>query len=465
MPPTEQDQANKPVEQSQQPTEQVASALDHHPDRPISTVVTGGQVDQIINIARLDELKTTKLFYLFRDTKQVVVFLLILIAVASSISYIYWRSQQPEWMPEDGFNIAIAQIGQVTEKGVEATEDTTKFTIALSHYLSTQTGQDDFGLDVYVSNKKMPILMDEAGATKLAKKTNADLVVYGSVSFNRDIGEFLPSFYVVGRNGGIDATGYNQFARPITFTTEYNSKEQLKFILHTRASILTNFIKGLVYFNIKNPKYKAAEDSFQTAVNEAEKLPPFGGQEVLYLMLAAAQRQQATPAKFGQARSNLGTALDLNPEYARAGIGMGNSFYDEFVAGDADPMLLEQAMAEYSWALTAQDNPTSAHIDTKANIGLGNVLFLQARQGSDFTRLDDTRTYYQNAINAHLQNPEAIELARVVAYAYRGLGWIYDVQGNFIESKAAYEKCVSLPTDEKLRHDCQTELDAIKVTK
>lgn len=448
---------------------QVRSALDQPSDRPISTIVTGGKVEQIINIANLDELKTTKRYYLFQDRGQVALFLSILIAVGSLIGAVTWWFQQPEKMPDGGFNIAIAQIGEVTAKGVQATERTTKFAFALSQYLSNQTGQDDFGLDVYVSNKNMPIIQQEGDAINLARRINADLVVYGTVTYNREIGKFLPNFYVAGRSGGMDASGYNQFARPITFTTAYDSEEELEFILHTRAVILTNFVKGLVYFNIQQPKYKAAENSFQIAVNEAEKLPPFGGQEVLYLMLAAAQRQQATPQKFEQALDNLGKALDRNPQYARAGIGMGNSYFDEYkhsldVSGEADSVLLEQAEAEYLWALNdATDKPLSAHIDAKANIGIGNILILRAQQQRDFTVLEEAVKHYQLAIEEYRQNPEAKELARIVAYAYHNLGSVYGVQGKFDAAKDAYENCVNLPTDEKEKYECQKELNQIRL--
>jgi tetratricopeptide (TPR) repeat protein len=434
-------------------------------DGQITNVVSESQIDQLISIAKLDELtiETTKLLLFFRDIKQLVVFVLLVsaiaLATAGGIVYYRWWAAQPEPGPADTFNIAIAQFGEVTADGIQATERTRRFMILLCHYLDSETDLNNFGLEVHVDHKKMPVITEDAEAEKLAQQVDADLVVYGNVTIVGDRGEFMPRFYVSGRKSDIEVSGYNQLARPISFRTGDASEEELNRTLRTRAAILVNYVKGLVYLNVEKRNVEGAAYSFRQAVREAEKeQEPFVGQEVLYLMLSYAEK---ISGNYAEAQVNVEKALALNPNYARAFIGLGNIHYEQFLAGDNDPVLLDQAWDEYQMAMDATDRHANAYIDAKAMLGFGNIMTLRVRLGQGFDLLDRAVEYYLFVVHRHEQQPKDEGLARLAAYAYRNLGWVYDAQGDFVMAKMAYQRCMELPTDFYMHEKCQAEIDAI----
>ena len=94
----------------------LALALESEAGAQQVTVVAGGQVDQIVNIARLGVLNLTvkRHVSVFRDVRQLVVFLAVALAVGTVLSFIVWKGRQPAKMTGD-FNIAVAEFGQVAE--------------------------------------------------------------------------------------------------------------------------------------------------------------------------------------------------------------------------------------------------------------------------------------------------------------------------------------------------------------
>lgn len=440
-------------------------------DGQITNVIEHSQIDQVISIANLDDLtiQTTKHFFFFHDLRQLVTFVLIPLVTVLTISggwYGYrWYSSQPVPAPDDidAFNIVIAQFGQVTADGIKATEKTRRFAVILCHYLDNEIKENNYDLKIHVDHQNMPVITEDAQAARLAKRLNSDLIVYGNVTLDGETGTFLPSFYVSNRTNDVEVGGYNQFARPIRFNTNADSEEELTRILRTRAAILVNYIKGLVYLNHRQrtaEMVEAAEYAFQQAVNEAETLEePFQGQEVLYLMLSYVQKMGE---RYDEALLNLDKALELNPEYARALIGLGNIYYTQFVNGDDDPILLDQAWDYYQWAMEAKDRPPSAYIDTKAMIGFGNVQIMRVRHTRDLSLLDDAIQRYQWVVKRHEQLPGDRGLARLVAYAYRNLGWVYDLKGEFTAAEKAYRRCFALSTDTVMKDKCKEEIEVIQ---
>ncbi len=96
--------------------EAVARALGDDSETQINNFITGGKIDQLINIGRVDQLTLLNRITPFRDVKQLLAFVGILLLVAAGVYAAYWYSIQPRKLTGD-FNIAIAQMGQTTDAG------------------------------------------------------------------------------------------------------------------------------------------------------------------------------------------------------------------------------------------------------------------------------------------------------------------------------------------------------------
>lgn len=347
----------------------------------------------------------------------------------------------PTPRPLDGdFNIAIAQFGEIEPNGeVKTSERTAKFTQALCNYLDSEFSNDKYGMNLDVSHRNMPTITEDSQAAELAEQINAHIVLYGAVDFNDEekIGTFTPRFYVVDRpdmRNSEDVIGYNQLARPIRFSTEFQSEEDLKATLRTRAAILTNFTSGLVYMNTGD--LSTARQSFQLAVTESENVDPFEGQEVLYLMLAYAYKLQG---EYDRSLDVLEKALERNPYYARAYIGLGNNYYlmarEKMMNGqNVDAELLEKAYEAYQRARIVDGQSLGARVEEKVTIGLGNIDFIQAISEKDLSLFNRAIEQYQDIIDLfEAGGSEDAMLARLAAVAHCNIGdaleWLGDDTG------------------------------------
>ena len=379
-------------------------------------------------------------------------------SVAGGIYYVRWKNVQPSVMDGD-FNVAIARFAKMTDDGPAASRDTLRFMNALCTYLDSEYRATDFGLDVQISHTNMPVITEDLEAKKLAEKTNADLVIYGTVAFGEGEGRFLPSFYVADQPSTDEVTGYNELGTPIRFDADFDSEEELYHTLQARAAILVNFTRGLIYLADEN--LDGALYSFQEAARESETIDPFGGQEVLYLMLAYSQRllQQHETAI-----TTLEKALALNPEYARAYIGLGNNLYALFKeSGRSDRALLDEALGAYERAMVAGDRPPSAYIAEKAAIGAANVIFEEAAMaGGDLTLLEEAIVQLQS-VTSRYETLEEPNLARIAGYAYYNLGYYLDLRGDTDDAIAAYQRAADLPTDALIQRKALAELEALGV--
>ena len=131
-------------------------------------MVAGGQVDQIVNIARLGVLNLTVKRHLsvFRDVRQLVVFLAVALAVGVVLSFIVWRVRQPAKMTGD-FNIAVAKFGEV--QGSEnaemiASDRAANISNVLFNFLGREYDASGMGLDVQVAHKNMPLVIGSKDA-------------------------------------------------------------------------------------------------------------------------------------------------------------------------------------------------------------------------------------------------------------------------------------------------------------
>lgn len=325
-------------------------------------LVAGGNVEQLVNIARLGVLvlkvEQTRIFYFFRDVRQVVAFLLTLVLVASAVSYGIWLSRQPQVMTGD-FNIAVAEFHETSTPGA-----TTGVATILSQKLATFLDQEyqliNFE-EVQVAHDKIGVIREAEQARALAEKIGADLVIYGDVTIVGDEAQITPKFYVVEpfRPDAGEIGGQHQLALPVTFATDdlIRQGSEVNVVLQQRTAILTEFTKGLAYRATGNQVL--ALEAMDSAITHADTYGDFPGKEVIFMIASDVARLQEA---YDLAQQYVDRALALNPNYGRAYIALGNVYYEQ---GD-----LFQAQAAYRQALELPDQPFGSYIAEKANLGL-----------------------------------------------------------------------------------------------
>lgn len=398
-----------------------------------------------------------KFFSIFKDNQQLIIFLSFILLVGAGIGFAFWWISQPQYMEGD-FNIAVAQFGEITDEGVIESVQAAKISNSLFNYLDSEYKATDFGLEVQATHKNIPIIFEDLEAEALAQRINADVVIYGNVSVNDGVAEFCPRFYVADHPDTQELTGQNKLAHPIEFNiSELGFQDEINRRLRGQASILVSFTEGLVYLSSDN--LDGATNSFQQAINEAEHFDPFPGMETLYLLFSVPNRLQKN---YSKAVESLNKALLINPENARAYIGLGNIYYDQAIL-DWDQGKLEQALTNYEKALTAQYHPPGAYVKEKVNVSMGNIYIVQAQLNED-SRLYSQAILHYDQVIARYKETENSKVRQLASVAYFGLGAAYERQGDNLHAMSAYEQCIKLTDNLELQSRAETQLSLVKNT-
>lgn len=428
--------------------------------------VSGGDVvfgDKIIKF-----FQESLNIYVFKDVRQLVVFLGFLILVSGTIGGTYWYSIQPKKLTGD-YNIAIAQFGEIQEEGkIKPSQNAEKIRMKLFRGLQSEYDGSVLGFSVQVENKNMPLVTTDSDARKLAKKVNADIVIYGFVTVQPDgkHANFLPQFYVVEHLDTEEITGTSALAVELPFDlSELNSEDELNSQLRVRAEILFNFTKALIYYSQKD--YSTALRTLNLAIKSAETLPEtFEGQEVLYLLAAKAYTRQTD---YENANQMLDQALLLNPDYARAHLGRGNIYYQQgkIIPQEGQPPaynqdLLFKAKTEYELALQSFDGSEDPYIPIKARTNLGNVFlnlaFIHNGDAGLFAQATDHYLYVVH----EFQRTKDPFLHSYAAIAYAGLGGIYQQNGEIDQALAAYQQAYALADDPEFTQEIARQIESLK---
>ena len=301
--------------------------------------------------------------------KSILAILVITLMIGGfSLSVWQYLNRPPNLQGE--FNIAIADFGEFNSQGeIVSSVSGQRISQALLLFLQSEFESQPFGLEVVVSNNNMPLITEDTKASELLKETNAHIVIYGTVAIDGQNAEFIPSFYV-GENSNIsEISGPNELAVPIEFEKQdlgFQSKVNKK--LQEQSSILVLVTKGLVH--LENDDILQASSAFEEAIRRSDSLliPDFDGKELLFLLRGLVARLDGD---IDGARIHYENALSTNPEYARAYIGMGNTFYQEFQIDWENKSLLDDSISFYEKALTAKDKPAGSFIDPKVYYSLG----------------------------------------------------------------------------------------------
>ena len=324
------------------------------------------------------------------------------LAVLILIGFVSTRTQQqlqqilptptPARLTGD-FNVLVAEFGQEDADGVvrptersrqlsQTVFDTLKAqrdaipTVALKEAVDLRYA-DSAALGVQVA--------DEASAVRAAQAVGAQMVIYGTLDRQ---GDFIPRFYIAPvTRGEINVLNTGQFQlgeQPIRFGVEaaFNSNTDLR----VRSSALMYLIMGLTYDLFGRVEqslevYKQAEDQLLVLPEQGqgkENLYFFLGQAAFYKQFKTNDRQ-ASEELNTEAEAAFKKALNSNPAYSRAMIGLGSVLSARLQRLDTITTALEMPelgdmFARYEEAVAQAQTDHDPFMENWANFNLARLM-------------------------------------------------------------------------------------------
>lgn len=302
-----------------------------------------------------------KILVVFSDWRQVVAFLVVLIMAGAIVYGVIRSSQQPARM--DGkFNIAVAGID------MEAAGADSIYGPIISQQIASILRAELQAIDsgVQVSSDRMPRIGDEDddAARALAKKVNADVVIFGEAEAvpGGDI-RFTPHFYVndTKHPNVYEVNGADFMEKALTVEKASLDKEHPDTAeIAARAALMTDFTQALVYLALDD--LESAGDRIGSAIGHLQSddaLRELSGYEVIYLYAShiALMSHDLDLAEVYAAR-----ALETNRAYGRGYLALANIYIAE--------RKYDQALQAYRDA-AARSGQSQALVDEKAALGSG----------------------------------------------------------------------------------------------
>lgn len=318
-------------------------------------------------------------------------------------------------------------------------------------------------------------------AAALAEQINAHIVIYGLVTDTSSGVSVEPRFFVKLPNSyeAGQMTGDDGLGAPIEVdNTSLSTQIGVNNALSNRTEVMALLTKGLALFY--SHQYEDALSAFEQA-NDDDRWPSDRRQrEVLFVM----QGNAAVRALLiDDAEAAYRAALEIEPEYSRAMIGLADVYYLRALDGVTnqrfypDPVLLDQAVDSLRDAANAEIQPPAADVPTKIAAALGQIYILQWVAYGDDTHdlaIEQFNTIiatYDDGANPRVQELAAEAHARLALIAWRdsdldtaiseytaainlstapyrrGLYWasladLYSAQGRSEESGEANEKAI-----------------------
>lgn len=370
----------------------------------------------------------------------------IFITAAAFALYFALRPELPNHMTGD-FRIGIAEF--------EILSPTNKHDISydLSYGVYHKTKQtfseleSDFSVTIWDPSQVGIISGQTANerAQNAAIKANqigADILVYGLIDTRETQWLITPEFYIADR--GIfdiqELTGYYQFGNVLTVNS--SSDIATRIITSQKAELLARIIIGLSFYSIE--KYQTSYALLQELVSNP-LWADVGGLQLLYVLIGNAAGRSG---EINQAEIAYQKALEIDPEYSRAYLGLASIYYIQSLDGlqndlsAANNELLEKSISFYQHAAIVKNIPPSSNTFVKIDFGLGQCytvlgFSLDPSMFSEaVSKLESVIEEYNDTKN------EEIRIFAGEAHARLGLIFAYaDEQQKSIEE---YEKAIAL---------------------
>jgi tetratricopeptide (TPR) repeat protein len=299
-----------------------------------------------------------------------------------SVRSIHGALNQPSRMTGD-FNVVVTEFDGRDASGRPVGSDVAS---ELSTSLSKTLVQELANIESAVVTVRAPA---EAGrleggaspeeralaARRLAEQVDADVVIYGWLDATRTT--LQPEFYLRERAlaDAQELLGSFRLGSAISGAVPLDSEPaaaiSVRQRLSSRARAISELVLGLSFFRLQ--QYSEAERHFDGAIG-AQGWPDGDGKEILYLF------RGSTAGALGdltEAADWYDRALELNPQFARARLGLAEVRFQEAKGtcepGDVGAEGLRQARDAFRATLSATDQPASANVSAKAHLSIARV--------------------------------------------------------------------------------------------
>jgi tetratricopeptide (TPR) repeat protein len=229
----------------------------------------------------------------------------------------------------------------------------------------------------------------EKHAENLLKRTNANMIIYGTVQQAGGSLQLQPEFYVMleDTHETQELVGKYAFGSVIEIIgsgENLPAQISLNLELSQRAQALGLITRGLTFYTIN--RYDEALKWFEKANDEKYWEVTDEGREVVYQFQGNSYQIMFLLPEAEQAYL---TALKIEPQYARSYAGLGNiAFLRSIERQPGEPFspdmeLLDEALQYFERASKAEVQPASADIPAKVAFGRGQIYTAQWFAGQE----------------------------------------------------------------------------------
>ena len=399
------------------------------------------------------------------------------IVVAPTVLPTLEPTQVPKSMPRNGYNIFVADIGQVDAGGVlklaAGQELSADFVKTLGAELNDSAvlppeARADFPPKVWGSVEaksngwEVGPIVNDAAAEQIAKQLGAQLVIYGNIEVSGTSQLALGMYVPTAVNVADELTGRFPLGPPLDvalpLTPEVAKGVQLH--LNDRQRLLSRWAIGLAY-DLYGRKEKALE-MFLNAAKKAKELDI--GLDVTNFLVG---REYLFLRKTHEAEEAHKAALDFNKDYLRAHIGLGDVYF-QYAAQMSPTLALETGAYDRATNKYAQaETMAGMQLETRqllplARLGLGLTKVLEAagleslkRKSEALPLFTDGIRLIEPALTELGLRPEGQRRTLAIGYfwlaqAYRGLARLGGdgdrtvQQAQFKQAEVAFDNCMQL---------------------
>ncbi|MSP12192.1 MAG: CHAT domain-containing protein [Chloroflexi bacterium] len=390
---------------------------------------------------------------------------ILIVVIAAMALFFYIEITPPKPMRSD-FNIALTKFGEIDDRGNISFWE--KGDVVRESILANlQNELEAIPRIKGIVEMRLTTNLVQGATTDqrrqavqaIALKDNAHLVVYGNLQTREGKSTFVPEFYITNLKGAEELIGSTQLGTPITIGSI--TVGSIGPTLTARTEALVLFTIGLIFLN------DGDRDNAVTWFSRAKVVEGWKdeeGKEVLYLFLGTAYYLRDRNNDLAQAFEAYSKATGLNPEYARAYLGLGNVYLREYErSGQQGETKLDHAIIEYEKASNAKVKPMTAYTEAKIHYSLGNAYLVKA-QGGQPELFSKAESQFQQVTNDYEQGND--QLRALAAQAYFGLGVVHDLwTQNYQLAADFYRKSIGIASaieDKDLQRRVETRLKYIE---
>jgi tetratricopeptide (TPR) repeat protein len=376
------------------------------------------------------------------------------------------------------FNIAVAEFSEIDGSGqfheLQLGPQLSDWAITYLHH----EVKNEPGLQVWpnqgnlFTRTKVPLLgSDLAAVSELAKRINADLVLYGYLD-SRQVPANLALEFWIGPRGEFqfeDIMGIFTVGKPIIVEDITNPGVSVEDEVARQSSAIARLAVGLELDYDGQPI--EARKAFLRAAElapQSELVQFLIGRETLFISDLHPDQQEVD---WNAAETAFQKAIGINDQYARAYIGLGD-VYSKRSAKLVDTAInlkqapdpqatqwIEQAIRSYQKVLELKPDPRQYGnpVEDVARLALGNayrakgtILFLQGNTGSALQAFDEaiqlletSRPIFETSISEHESYRRYLaQTYQYLGVAYQWQGLTFDTAQDFDSALSAYKKSI-----------------------